>query len=216
MKITAISDLHGHYPELPGGDLLIVAGDLTARDKVSEHIDFARWLSHQNYRKIVVVAGNHDGQYEEAHMAAAFLSCEPSAVYLEDSGTTFEGYKIWGMPWTPTFCDWHFMAGPEKRKEKCDLIPHDIDILVTHGPPYGILDQESGGEHCGCRFLRSTIERIQPRLHIFGHIHEGYGHEVMLHTGDATNGDDRYTHIYNVAIMNEDYEPVNKPTEIEL
>lgn len=206
MKITAISDLHGFYPKLEGGDLLIVAGDLTARDTVNQHMEFLSWLSNQNYKKKIWIAGNHDGFLENTKYVPVK---ETGLEYLCDSGTEFEGLKVWGSPWTPTFYDWHFMKDRgDPIKEKWDLIPDDTEILITHGPPFGIQDQvKSKEKFTGCEELRSAIDhRLKKlKLHVFGHVHEGYG-QVRV---------DGVIHV-NASIMNENYEPVNKPVNIEL
>lgn len=228
MIIDCISDLHGFYPKLEGGDLLIVAGDLTARDSYDELDYFERWLKIQNYKSKIIIAGNHDGYIERNPdwlIGSEFI-------YLCDSSTNFsyfiDGFpqedekflptghrtlKIWGSPWTPTFCNWHFMLDRGAPiKAKWDLIPDDIDILITHGPPYSILDKvdiSSRGDkhkHAGCTDLMNRIPKLKNlKLHVFGHIHEGYGHEVI-------NG----THFVNASHVNEAYEPVNKPIRIEL
>lgn len=216
LSITAISDLHGFYPELPGGDLLIIAGDLTARDTVEQNASFFIWLNEQQYRKKILIAGNHDGFIEKN--PGWEIGLLRNFDYLQDSGLEFEGLKIWGSPWTPTFLNWHFMKdrGPD-IKAMWDLIPNDIDILITHGPPYGILDKVKipskalPDGYAGCKDLREAVERIQPKVHIFGHIHEGYGQCLLKgQMGDPN------TECYNVSIMNENYDPVNKPTVFEM
>lgn len=209
MIIDCISDLHGSYPRLEGGDLLIVAGDLTARDTELHHIKFQDWVEQQKYTKKVIVAGNHDG-FLAKYGPNMYVGCD----YLCDSGTEFEGLKIWGSPWTPEFGDWHFMLPRgRKLKEKWDLIPSDTDILVTHGPPLGILDTVNGtlakNERLGCADLRDAVERVKPKLHVFGHVHGGYGQLLLKHEGPNTI-------CVNAAIMDESYRPRNKPIRIIL
>ncbi len=224
MIIDCISDLHGYYPPLEGGDLLIVAGDLTARDTEFQHAQFAYWLEEQDYLKKIVIAGNHDGLLQNVGKQWV-ENMFPDATYLQDSGTEFCGpdkhgksctMKIWGSPWTPTFCDWSFMKDRgEPIRQMWDMIPQDTDILVTHGPPYGILDQvkysskAKEGKSAGCEELRTAVERIRPRLHVFGHVHEGYGQTLLKCTPTDVI-------CVNASIMNEDYKPVNKPIRIEL
>lgn len=212
LKITCVSDLHGFLPpELPGGDLLIVAGDLTASDQKSQYGRFVDWFLAQDYRKKVFIAGNHDGMIQSVE----YYFNHDWAGYLEDSGLEFEGLKLWGSPWTPEFCDWHFMASPEERRKKFALIPDNTDILITHGPPYGVLDEcpssLGGGKlrSVGCPHLRERLEQVKPRLHVFGHIHEGYGQMVLKHSGSDTL-------CVNAAIMDRNYNPTNKPVNLEL
>jgi len=209
MIIDCISDLHGHYPELEGGDLLIVAGDLTGAHTWQEYDKFYDWINCQNYKKKIAIAGNHDNMWKEA----TFGSKEDKYTqfeYLCDSGTEFEGLKIWGSPWTKAFkgmnpyCKAFTLDTEEELGVKFSLIPDDTDILITHSPPYGINDYigEYDG-HVGSQSLIGKIWRMTtPKLHVFGHIHEGYG---------VTSGT-----FVNASHVNEHYEAVNKPIRIEL
>ena len=204
MIIDCVSDCHGSYPELPGGELLIVAGDLTARDLLQEHADFYEWLDAQTYVKKIVIAGNHDGIID-----GDSINCLRGCSYLKDSGCLHGGFRIWGSPWTPIFCDWHFMLSPYEIRKKWALIPEDTDILITHGPPFGTLDKVSPRRsyRCGCEGLADRLTFLRHlKLHVFGHIHGSYG---MIHPEGK--------HIsVNCAHMDEDYRPVNKPIRVVL
>lgn len=224
ISVTCIGCLHGHYPELEGGDLLIVTGDLTARHTGYEHFEFNEWLDKQKYRKIILIAGNHDTWIEKVGIAGhgnEFIW--ENFKYLCDSGTEFEGLKIWGSPWTKTFlgmnpkCKAFAVDTEEELAEKWALIPDDIDILICHSPPYGILDKIKPRilprldemNHVGSMSLRNAVldgERFKKlKLVVFSHIHEGYG---MFET--------TLTKFVNCSIMNQRYKPVNKPITIEL
>lgn len=221
ISITAVSDLHGFHPVLEGGDLLIVAGDLTARDTEKEYDDFWRWLLYQNYRKKVVIAGNHDN-FLRKH--PGFLKdCGDDIVYLCDSGTEFEGLKIWGSPWTRTFegmnphCKAFTVDTEEELAEKWALIPQDTAILITHSPPHGILDKvkrytkDGRKEECvGSKSLRRIVGSVKPKLWVCGHIHEGYG----VYKDQTLKGVEY--HIVNASHVNEVYDPVNKPVRVVL
>jgi len=195
MKITCISDLHGYFPKLKGGDLLIIAGDLTARDTNEEHLDLMTEMggiqtSKNPYKKIIYIAGNHDGMLDPDTNRYGELRTPYNwnIDYLCDSGTTFEGLKIWGSPHSLTFPGLNhkcaaFTGTEQDLKDKYDLIPNDIDILVTHSPAYGILDENFKGDHCGSKALLDAIERIRPKLHIFGHIHEQGGKTELMPWG---------------------------------
>lgn len=216
VKITAISDLHGYYPKLPGGDLLIVAGDLTARDTDEQHVECGTWLKKQPYKKIVVIAGNHDNyMFEHVPHGTTLQIPGLGATYLCDSGTEFEGLKIWGSPWTFRFegMSPHCMAftGTEaKLKKKFADIPCDTDILITHGPPYGILDKTITDEKVGSLALLKKARQTFLRYHIFGHIHEAYG------TDKTECGGKIITIFINCSHVNEWYNPVNKPVTFEI
>jgi Icc-related predicted phosphoesterase len=204
MLIDCVSDLHGYQPELSGGDILIIAGDLTARDTRDEYTRFISWLNKLPYRCKIVIAGNHDGLIEKGTVTIG----NDQIHYLCDSGYVFEGIKIWGSPYTPTFLNWYFMRnrGEDIRKH-WDLIPSDIDILVTHGPPYGIFDETEDEIRVGCEDLRKAVqERVKPRIHCFGHIHE---------CGGSISELDGITYA-NCSYVDERYRPVNTPIRVVL
>ncbi len=213
MIIDCISDLHGYYPKLEGGDLLIVAGDLTARDEQGQLIEFGNWLEDQKYTKKIFICGNHDNRLEKITISGKTLFfLYEECIYLSDSGTEFEGLKIWGSPWTKTFkgmnphCKAFTVDTEEELAEKWGKIPNDIDILITHSPPFGNFDYTSRGKSVGSLSLWMKCLEIRPKLHIFGHIHEAYGQ--YRHP----NG----IHLVNCSHVNEHYQPVNKPIRIEL
>lgn len=179
MRIVLASDTHGKHHEftLPDGDLLIHAGDFTKRGELPEVTAFMQWLGSQPHPHKVLIAGNHDFLAERD--PALFASLIPDGVhYLNDSGVELLGMKIWGSPVQPWFYDWAFnrSRGADIQRH-WDLIPAGTDILVTHGPPYGILDRTKLGQLVGCEDLTRTLERMhpKPRLHVFGHIHEAHG-----------------------------------------
>jgi len=224
MNIDCISDLHGHLPDLEGGDLLIVAGDITAHDKVPEWVKFFSWLEEQNYRKKILIAGNHDGflgkccSSKESQLMG--LREEYDFEYLFDSGIEFEGIKIWGSPWTPTYFNWHFMKDRgEQIRAMWNKIPLDTNILVTHGPAFGMLDKNRKGEYCGCQDLADVIDDLKDlKLHVFGHIHEAYGKRYQAYTTNAVNFDVIPSgHLsINASLMNDFYYIVNKPIRVIL
>lgn len=178
MKITAISDTHGLHRQLqlPGGDVLIHSGDVCNRGTAAEALDFMNWFSNQNYTYKIFIAGNHDFYFESEQNTTIKSLLPESVYYLNDSGITIEGISFWGSPITPEF---HNMAFNRKRgvdiAKHWDLIPSDTDVLITHGPAYGILDKTFQNLYVGCTNLLTKIEEINPQYHIFGHIHEGFG-----------------------------------------
>lgn len=216
MIIDCIADLHGHYPELEGGDLLIVAGDLTARDIEGDYVEFMLWLGEQNYKKILLIAGNHDNFMQKL---PPYTDHELHIHYLCDSGTEFEGLKIWGSPWTKTFegmnphCKAFTFDDEEELAIKFSLIPEDVDILVTHSPPWETLDKNVKGHPCGSMELESYLDYFPKlKLHVFGHIHEAYG--THFHLRESWEPND--IHFVNASHVNERYQPVNKPIRVIL
>lgn len=197
-KIVLISDSHGKHNQLqlPDGDLLLHAGDITGRGLAWQVREFMEWFGAQPHRHKVMVAGNHDFLAEEK--PDEFLSLVPPGVtYLRDSGVEVEGIRIWGSPIQPWFHDWAFnrRRGPEIAAHWA-LIPEGTDILITHGPPFGILDRTAHGERVGCEDLTLHLDRVRPRLHVFGHIHEAYGHVQRdgIHYVNASVLDLQYQH----------------------
>lgn len=182
MRVVAISDTHGEHEavDLPDGDLLVHAGDFCRWGTLDEVEEFLAWFRARPHRHKVLVAGNHDIAVEKMRDAARAL-IPANVVYLEDAEATVGGLRVWGSPWTPIFYHWAFMLprGAALR-ERWDRIPAGIDILVTHGPPYGHGDLAAayGARHpraVGCVELLAAVRRVRPRLHVFGHIHEGHG-----------------------------------------
>lgn len=212
MRLTVLSDLHGYFPKLPGGDILILAGDYTARDSDKCWESFFSWLHVQDFAKKIIVGGNHDVKLES--WSESFCGWDDREVYLCDSLTKCSGLKIWGSPWTKNFDGQNpqamaFGLTTEKElEEKFSLIPHDVDILITHSPPFGILDAVAPHQkrRCGSKALLEAVHRVRPAFHFFGHIHECGGKSY------ETGG----TKFYNVAYVNSRYRPRNKILTLEI
>jgi predicted phosphohydrolase len=200
-----ISDTHERHAaiDVPEGDVLICAGDVTANGNPAALERFARWMSQQPHAHKILVAGNHDWCFERNGRALL----PPDIIYLQDSATAIDGLRIWGSPWQPRFCDWAFNLdrGPQLAA-KWALIPADTDILVTHGPPFGTLDLTPRGDRAGCEALAARLEHLpRVRLHVFGHIHHGYG--VVERDGRIS---------VNASICDESYRATNAPVVIDL
>jgi len=209
-KIVCLSDTHNCHEQIsvPDGDILIHAGDATIQGTIDEVISFNEWFANLPHPHKIFVAGNHDWLFETNNRYARSL-LDPSIHYLQDSSVEIEELKIYGSPWQPRFFDWAFnlMRGAELA-EKWKLIPVDTDVLITHGPPFGILDavpRQYFIENTGCEELIKRVETIKPKLHIFGHIHCGYG--------TAEKFDVKFV---NASNCDESYEPTNVPIVIDL
>jgi predicted phosphodiesterase len=177
-RLVVVSDTHGFHDRiaLPDGDVLVHCGDFCSHGLEEEARAFADFFRAQRHPHKVVIAGNHDRCLERAPALAAELFA--GASYLFDSGATVAGLRFWGAPWQPWFLDWAFnLPRGEPLREKWQLIDERTDVLVTHGPPQHVLDRTFSDDHAGCEELRAAVERLSPRLHLFGHIHEGYGSE---------------------------------------
>lgn len=216
MKIVAFSDTHNHHRDvtLPDGDVLVFAGDLmTCGRKFNEVVSFSDWFMSQPHKHKILVAGNHDRLFEtQRPLCVGEFHNRGSVYYLQDSSITIDGVKFWGSPVQPWFYNWAFnvQRGPDIKKY-WDRIPQDTDVLITHGPPYGILDQTIGwgGEHVGCEELWKTVhDRLSLKAHIFGHIHNGYGVETKPYS--------KMVSFHNVSICDEEYRRANEPQVIEL
>jgi Icc-related predicted phosphoesterase len=206
MRCVAISDTHGMYRDVvvPEGDVLIHAGDITRQGKLKELSDFNDWLAALPHRHKIVIAGNHDWCFQREQVASRALLT--AAHYLQDERLELDGVCFYGSPWQPWFFDFAFnlQRGPQ-LKARWDLIPAGIDVLITHGPPIGILDQVRSGQNVGCEELLAALDRIRPRFHVFGHIHEGYG--TLQHNGVS---------FLNASVNNERYQPVNPALVFEV
>ena len=206
MRFVCLSDTHLRHAGLavPAGDVLLHAGDLTASGTESEIAAAEGWLASLPHRFKVVIAGNHDFALERGPAQARKLL--PSVTYLQDEEVEIEGLRIWGSPWQPWFLDWAFnLERGADIKAKWDLIPSGIDVLLTHGPPRGILDRTASGDDAGCADLLAALARVRPRVHVFGHIHEGSGTQ----TCDGMR-------FVNASICDLGYRPVNPPRVFDL
>lgn len=200
MRIVAIADTHGHFPKLPAGDVLIHAGDATMMGTVEEFKKFNDWLSTLNFRYILFIPGNHDFLFEKH--PDTFLS---NATILINKGVVIDGINFWGSPYSPIFGSWAFMKRDNDLAEIWRYIPDKLDVLITHGPPKGTQDLTVGNITVGSQTLLDKIREVKPRIHIFGHIHEGYGKKY-----------NRETLFANVSLVDEYYRNVNKPLEMDL
>jgi Icc-related predicted phosphoesterase len=181
VRVVCISDSHELHRELnvPDGDLLIHAGDFTFWNHTSKIRDFNEWLGELPHRHNVVIPGNHDRAF---HTDPRLHTLITNGVLLINESVQVCGLNIWGSPVT---CDdaSHGHSKPEERAHLYARIPKDTDILITHGPPFGVLDREPGSsERHGCTELRKAVVRVKPRLHVFGHVHVGYGTLATEHT----------------------------------
>lgn len=181
MRIVCISDTHNQKIEVPDGDILVHAGDATNNGSIEELSEFFSWFGSFPHRTKVFVAGNHDVLFEKEPKRAKELVAD-SVIYLQDTFTQIAGLKFYGSPWQPVFFEWAFcLRRGSQLAEKWRLIPEDVDVLITHGPPYGLLDEvfrNGNVAHEGCEELRKRVEMLSQKklkLHIFGHIHSGYG-----------------------------------------
>jgi len=208
MKLVCISDTHGRHDlmnnQIPEGDVLVVAGDISNIGKKKDIVSFHEFLKQVPCKHKVVIAGNHDWCFENSKRkkASLWLTNEDSSIhYLQDSEITIEGIKFYGSPWQPEFYNWAFNLRRGKQiKEKWDLIPQNTDVLITHGPPAGILDPDRNQESVGCVDLLDRVLKIKPKVHVFGHLHSGYG----------TIQKEGITFV-NASICDEIYDPINKP-----
>ncbi len=191
MRIVAFADTHQFHDELvvPDGDVVVCAGDVCRGGERLELEIFLGWFEKLPHKHKVFVAGNHDGclEGEYVDIVAAHIDVE----FLEDRGVVIDGVSFYGAPWTPRFHDWFFMKdrGPALA-ERWALIPDRVDVLVTHGPPQGVLDDisryrasavlldDEDDKHAGCHDLGVRVDTVRPKVHLFGHIHSQRGEVV--------------------------------------
>lgn len=205
IKIVCISDTHDLHRNLsmPQGDILIHAGDITYFGASRVLHDFNEYMGSLPYSHKIVIAGNHD--FCIADDPKAYAAILTNCIYLQDQSVTIEGIKFYGSPWQPWFegMAFNLQRGLE-IKAKWDLIPEDTDVLITHGPPYGHLDTVQGISQ-GCRDLLTAIERVKPKLHVFGHVHKEVG-----------TSKNEYTTFVNASSCNQWYKLANQPIVFEM
>ena len=221
IKIACISDTHNQHRniEIPECDVLIHSGDFSYTGDFQSIWEINEWFgelkSSGKVGQIVCVAGNHDWGFQKS--PNLFRPLMTNCIYLQDEPLDFMGYKWYGSPRTPFFCSWAFNEQRgEEIKKWWDRIPDSTQILITHGPPMGILDEvdsgvvsgvEMGREHHGCEELRKRVDQLKDlKLHCFGHLHDNNG----------IYKDPSGKLFVNAAICSEQYEPIQPVRIVEL
>ncbi len=197
MKILHVSDTHGFHHrlrELPEADFVVHSGDFCMAGTEDEAIDFLNWFCDLPHRHKIFICGNHD----DCLYGAKIDGLDGNVHYLCNSGVTIDGIKFYGVPM--------FMADCISCRQKSNYaeIPIDTDILITHSPPYGVLDFDDN-IHYGSKELLQRLTEIRPHLHLFGHIHRQHG---MI--------TDEIVTFSNGAIMNGDYNNLGAPNILEI
>eukprot|EP01126_Amoeba_proteus_P042748 TRINITY_DN4659_c0_g1_i11.p1 TRINITY_DN4659_c0_g1~~TRINITY_DN4659_c0_g1_i11.p1 ORF type:complete len:310 (-),score=43.02 TRINITY_DN4659_c0_g1_i11:119-1048(-) len=221
VRFVCVSDTHestSRLGSIPEGDILIHAGDFTYTGGPEAVQMFDDWLASQPHEYKVVIAGNHDvtfdldyypdhwHRYGTKHDAVKTKNLLKSCIYLEDSEVVVKGIRIYGSPWSVRFCDWAFNASlGEECQSHWNLIPVGVDVLITHGPPYGKGDKTVSDLLVGCPDLLKVIKELEIPVNICGHIHEGYG---IRKQGKCT--------FINASSVNYNYKPVNAPIVFDL
>jgi Icc-related predicted phosphoesterase len=213
-KICVISDTHNYHDQIKinACDILIHCGDATGTGTKKQIVDFAKWFEKQPAKHKIFSPGNHELFFEKSLPDSKlwFKEACPSGTLLIHEYIELDGLKIFCSPYTPTFFNWAFMKnrGDEILKY-WKTIPEGLDILITHGMPYQILDDVLNWNDItsvGCIDLRAELERIRPRVFAGGHLHTCGGKSMKV--GNTT--------YYNAAVCTEEYKPLNKIIEFEL
>ena len=211
MRVAVTSDTHGRQNwVMPPCDVFVHAGDITGRGSIEETSRFAARLrdemsSPQGPRHAIIVPGNHDQCFELFPTPVRELFGKNVHVLLYQA-LVLDGVRFYGSPWTPPFMRWHFMADESRLAVLYSGMPDTLDMLVTHGPPWGILDPGGQELHVGSTALADAVRTRQIAHHVFGHLHDAGGQTVQR--GATT--------FHNVAACNEEYVLVNQPKIIEL
>ncbi len=208
-RIIATSDFHGNLPPISPCDLLLIAGDICPSgppEKQAAWLDttFRTWLEKVPATEVVIIAGNHDLIFEKA---PALIPQDLRCHYLEDTSITLFGLHIYGTPWQLPFWGAFNKADPLLTQIYA-TIPKNTDIIISHGPPYGLLDTVTyNGKtlHTGSKSLLEKVIEIKPKLCLFGHIHPTYG---KLEENGIT--------FANVALVDDNLRVKNEPMVFEL
>lgn len=185
---------------------MLHAGDVSYRSNREEIVDFLDWFAKQPFPYKIFIAGNHDFFFERKKEALIKALVPEGVHYLKDEAVVIDGLKIWGSPYTPWFYRWAFnKRRGEPLATHWNQIPADTDILLTHGPVYGILDTVINEQNAGDKDLLKRVLEIKPKAHVCGHIHEAYG-MVRRHG----------IRFVNACVLNEAYELVNKPIAFDV
>lgn len=201
MRILHLSDTHNCHRQLnnlPAADIIIHSGDISFVGTGEEVLDFIEWFGALNYKYKIFIAGNHDytlgGKVPERIQRFLPENC----YYLCYNGIAINGINFWGVP---------FFFSEEVNDNstlQINSIPDNTDILITHRPPFGVLDNSYNISY-GCSDLLQKVTEISPRYHLFGHIHDAYGIEKHKNTTFA-----------NAAVLDAEYRLINEPILFEI
>lgn len=231
--MIATSDLHGFLPDpldIPEADLLIIAGDIAPDHPIgmraryglndngaayqAEWLDgeFRRWLDRviPRVKRVIAIWGNHDFVGEPNRFGVEPPALQREVQFLNDETVEIDGVRIHGTPWVPGLPRWAFHGSEEFLQARAESIPSDLDILISHGPPYGTADfvaPQFGSLNVGDRALAGALGSLNPKLFICGHIHEQYGQHVDRDSGVP---------VWNVSYVDENYVPGNAPFIINI
>lgn len=213
-KIICISDTHNMHRrmEVPFGDILVHCGDFSKIGTLEETGEFLHWMDEQPHQYKIFISGNHDFYCQD--YTEELRKQLNGIIYLQDEEVTINGLRIYGSPWQPKVTNtWAFNYRRGSSNGVWDKIPEGLDILITHGPPNGILDfveRHRGMDvfsNVGCEELWTKVISMseRPKVHMFGHIHEGYGIQESYGVK-----------FINAASCTRLYQPTNPPIVIEL
>ena len=197
MLILHLSDTHSKHNELrnlPPADIIIHSGDISFAGSENEVMDFIEWFGALPYKYKIFIAGNHDDCLFGANIDGLPQNC----FYLCNSSVTIQGVKFYG---TPMFMEDAISGDYDANMQK---IPSDTNVLITHQPPYCILDY-SANINYGDRNLLQIVLKTKPKYHLFGHIHGAYGIEKS-----------EQTTFVNSAILSVDYQLIYEPILLEI
>lgn len=200
-KILHLSDthnLHRQLGNLPTADIIVHSGDISYAGTGTEVADFIEWFGALDYEFKIFIAGNHDFCLEGKNLDTIQRFLPENCFYLYNSGIKIGDVKFWGVPFF--FSD--DVSG--KYVNRIAQIPTDIDVLISHRPPLGILDN-SKDTVFGCPELLRKVLEVRPRYHLFGHIHDAYGVQQS-----------RFTTFSNASIVGEGYNLENAPNIFHL
>lgn len=181
------SDIHMLHEKIdvPFADVFVCAGDMGDAGTLEESQEVLAWIAKLPHSVRIVTPGNHDGPLQDAKILEKLRSEFPNITILIDQTITINGLKIHASPWVPGTpvkgeYPWAFdIWSLEGRMSKWNMIPDDVDVLITHTPALGSRDTDRDNVSRGCSaldFRRARLNNL--KLHIFGHIHSSAGTEI--------------------------------------
>ncbi len=217
MKIVIASDTHSKFNyEVPDADVFIHCGDWSFTGSVNAVTKFNRFLGNLPHKHKLYIPGNHELGMEQNY--SLYEEILENGTNIDGKSIEIDGIKFFGTSTTSPFGKWAFMLDDEQRKRFWENAPDDIDVVVSHGPPFGLLDTVDGLEiepgkleNLGCKYFRKYIERVKPKLACWGHIHDSAGQMTLKHWDYPHD-----TLCVNAALMNENYKLVNEPITITM